>query len=451
MTPIAFIHDLRFADLPAPVVARAKDCLLDLLGVAASGTGTELSRIARNHAARHMGAGTGGASLLFDGRHVSVAGAAFAGASTIDSFDAHDGHALTKGHAGVAILPSLLAFAEEIHVEDGREILTGLVLGYEIATRAGIALHESVADYHTSGAWNALGCAAIGARLLGLDAAATRHAVGIAEFNGPRSQMMRCIQDPTMVKDGSGWGAFAGVTAAYLAQDGFSGAPAITIEAQEHAVLWGDLGRRWMIMEQYFKPHPVCRWAQPAIEAAIGIVARHGILPGQIDAVDIETFGHAVALGTRLPETTEEAQYAIGFPVACVLAKGRVGAAEISSDGLRDPDTIAMLGRIGLSERADFSARFPAERLAVVSLKLRDGRSLTSPPTVPRGDPGNFLADDEIRDKFSALTAAMPRDDSQAIERAVEEIDTVPNAVGRLIELVTPSPRAMPDGRGPQW
>ena len=437
MTPIAFAHDLRFADLPAPVVGRAKHCLLDLLGVAASGTGTELSRVARNHAARHMGASTGGASILFDGRHVSVAGAAFAGASTIDSFDAHDGHALTKGHAGVAILPSLLAFAEEIRLEDGQEILTCLVVGYEIATRAGIALHGSVADYHTSGAWNALGCAAVGARLLGLDATATRHAVGIAEFNGPRSQMMRCIEDPTMVKDGSGWGAFAGVTAAYLAQAGFSGAPAITIEAQEHADLWGDLGRRWTIMEQYFKPHPVCRWAQPAIEAAVGIVARHGIVPEQIEAVEIATFGHAVALGTRLPETTEEAQYAIGFPVACALTKGRVGPAEISPAGLRDPETIAMLGRISLFERPEFSARFPAERLAVVCVKLRDGRSLTSPPTRPRGDPENFLPDEEIRSKFLALAAAMPHEDRGAVERAVEEIDRASNAVGRLIGLVT--------------
>ena len=84
--------------------------------------------------------------------------------------------------------------------------MTRLVIGYEIATRAGLALHASVSDYHTSGAWNALAAAAIGARALKLDADWTRHALGIAEYNGPRSQMMRCIDHPTMVKDGSGWG-----------------------------------------------------------------------------------------------------------------------------------------------------------------------------------------------------------------------------------------------------
>jgi 2-methylcitrate dehydratase PrpD len=209
--PIDFIHGLSFAQLPPDVVHQARRCLLDLVGVAISGRQTALSRIAHDFAVDHLGAGRKSARLLFDGRRVSAAGAAFAGATTIDSFDAHDGHALTKGHAGVAIMPALLAVADaegllEDGALDGEALLTGLVLGYEIATRAGIALHASASDYHTSGAWNSLGCAAVAARLLGLDGERTRHALGIAEYYGPRSQMMRCIDHPTMVKDGSGWG-----------------------------------------------------------------------------------------------------------------------------------------------------------------------------------------------------------------------------------------------------
>ena len=78
-------------------------------------------------------------------------------------YDAHDGHNLTKGHAGVAILPALAAVADAGRRIEGREFLTTLVVGYEIATRAGMALHATVTDYHTSGAWNALGCAAVAA------------------------------------------------------------------------------------------------------------------------------------------------------------------------------------------------------------------------------------------------------------------------------------------------
>src|SRR3546814_2709957 len=87
--------------------------------------------------------------------------AALAGAGCIDALDAHDGHRLTKGHAGVTVVPALLAFCDEAARCNGAEFLTRLVLGYEVATRAGIALHATAADYHTSGAWNALAAAAL--------------------------------------------------------------------------------------------------------------------------------------------------------------------------------------------------------------------------------------------------------------------------------------------------
>src|SRR5262249_17924979 len=243
------------------------------------------------------------ARILFDGRRASIAGAAFAGATTIDALDGHDGHALTKGHAGAALLPALLAVCDALRAEEraakleGDEFLACLVLGYEIATRAGIALHATVADYHCSGAWNALGCAAITARLLALDETRTRHALGIAEYFGPRGQILRACDSPTMVKDGSGWGAHAGVTAALLAREGFTGAPAVTVEHGDAVRFWRDLGTRWRIREQYFKPYPVCRWAQPAIEAALELQQAHGFAAEEVASIAIESFGEAVALG----------------------------------------------------------------------------------------------------------------------------------------------------------
>jgi 2-methylcitrate dehydratase PrpD len=130
----SFVHDLRAVDLPAAALHEGRRCLLDLIGVAASGRTTPLSRIVHDFAVRQMGASEGGARLPFDGRRASAAGAAYAGASTIDAFDAHDGHPLTKGHAGVALLPALMAvidaecLAERGRV-DGQEFLTALVMG----------------------------------------------------------------------------------------------------------------------------------------------------------------------------------------------------------------------------------------------------------------------------------------------------------------------------------
>src|ERR1700686_1552813 len=238
--------------------------------------------------------------MLFDGRRAGIAGAAFAGAATIDAIDGHDGHVLTKGHAGVAILPALLALcdgAKREHAFDGRDFLTCLVLGYEIATRAGMAQHASVPEYHCSGSWNSVGCAAVAGRLLSLDEARIREALGIAEYFGPRGQILRTCDTPSMVKDGSGWGAHVGIAAAWLARDGYTGAPAVTVEGADAKPYWTDLGARWRIREQYFKAYPVCRWAQPAVEAALTLQRGADFSADDIDEFAIETFAEAAEIG----------------------------------------------------------------------------------------------------------------------------------------------------------
>lgn len=141
-----FTHALRFDMLPDAVIRDAQRCLLDLLGVAAAGTSTRMSSIAREHALDCFAAGRTPARMLFDGGITSPTGAA-----TIDSFDGHDGHALTKGHAGVTVLPALLAMTERAPGMSGREFIVQTVLGYELGTRAGIALHATSREYHTSG------------------------------------------------------------------------------------------------------------------------------------------------------------------------------------------------------------------------------------------------------------------------------------------------------------
>ncbi|MGF1631450.1 MAG: MmgE/PrpD family protein [Kiloniellaceae bacterium] len=404
--PVDFIHDLRYADIPETARHAGRRALLDTLGSAAAGRATRASCILRDHAARYYGAGASGARLLLDGRRVAPQGAALAGAGSIDSVDAHDGHRLTKGHAGVTVVPTLLAFGDEMAPCGGKEFLTRLVLGYEIATRAGIALHRTAADYHTSGAWNAIAAAAIGARALGLSLAQTAHALGIAEYYGPRSPMMRVIDHPTMLKDGSAMGAMSGVSAALLAADDFTGAPAVTVTGDDIADLWSDLGRRWRIEEQYIKAYPVCRWAQPAVEAVLSL-RRGGALPAlrpeQIRRVTIHSFGAATRLAVRRPQDTDQAQYSLPFPVAAALVHGRLGIAEIDGAGLSDPLVLALSDTMVLVEDAGYSARFPAERWAHAIIELSDGRCLTSGACAARGDAEAPFSDAELTRKFHQL------------------------------------------------
>ena len=435
---IGFIRDLRFSDLPHAVVEQAQRCVLDLIGTACGGLNTKLSRIIRDHAADQFAAGRRSARLMFDGRRVSAVGAALANGMTIDAFDAHDGHVLTKGHAGAAVLPAAMAFAEMTGDGDGRDFLTDIVLGYEVAIRAGIAQHRICCDYHTSGAWNALGAAAIGARRLKMDATQTREALGIAEYHGPRSQMMRCIDFPTMVKDGSGWGAMTGVSAALLAADGFTGAPALVVEDEKVADLWGDLGRRWTMTEMYFKPYPVCRWAQPAVEAALGLVRQHRLKAADISTVEVASFHEAVRLASHTPKTTEEAQYSLPFPVAAAVVRGQLAADELTEGAFADPEIRRLSGGMVLRERDDFNKRFPAARYAQVAFVLRDGKRLESPDTTTRGDPTTPLPPDTLPAKFRALAdPVMGLARRERVERAVEALPKPGDSVAGLLDLVT--------------
>jgi 2-methylcitrate dehydratase PrpD len=441
-----FARELEFDALPDDVVRTALLCLTDLIGVAAAGARTPAAAIVNAYASTQMCGRDREARILFDGRRASLAGAAFAGAATIDAIDAHDGHVLTKGHAGAALLPALLAYVDggvgEFKRIDGREFVTCLVLGYEVATRAGIALHATTSDYHCSGAWNALGCAALGGRRMDFDERRMRDALGIAEYLGPRGQILRVCAQPSMLKDGSASGAHAGVTAALLAREGFTGAPALTVESDEVKTLWSDLGRRWRIREQYFKAYPVCRWAQPAVEAALSLKRAHRFDVRDIVAIGIESFREAIDLGSQcgMPATTDEAQYSLPFPVAAALVFGTVGAAEIGATGLGDARVARLLATFSLREEGEFSRRFPAERWARVRIGLADGRSLVSEATQARGGAEHPLSDDELAVKYRALaTPVLGATRTARIESLVSSLATDAAAPAKLVdELLAP-------------
>ena len=434
---IQFIHETNWDDLPQNVRHQARRCLLDTLGAGISGRATALSRIIHDFAAATF-AGEG-AHLWFDGRRVSPPGAALANGMTIDSLDIHDGHCLTKGHAGAAVVPSLLASISlgSPDAKSGKELLTALVIGYEIALRAGIALHASACDYHTSGAWNAVGSAAVTARRLGLNSEKTGHALGIAEYHGPRSQMMRCIDHPTMVKDGSGWGAMAGVSAALLAQSGFTGAPALTVVSDEVREIWHNLGDSWQFIGQYFKPHAVCRWAQPAIEAALALQQNYRVMPEQVQQIKVFTFQEAVRLNCRCPRSTEEAQYSLPFPLAAALVFGRLGVSELSGQSLTDPVVLKLSNCVQLIEYESYTKRFPAKRYARVEIQTRHGEIFDSGEVEANWEAVSPPTDRALQEKFRWLAGEQLSNERAAdLEQMIWRCEELTD-IDELLSLIT--------------
>ncbi|MBD3664545.1 MmgE/PrpD family protein [Sulfitobacter aestuariivivens] len=400
-----FILDMGPGDMPAETLERAALLMLDTLGIAIAAGPMEAGILARETACRLYGTDRDKdrAWMMCDGRSASLAGAAFAIASQTDNLDGHDGFNPTKGHIGVAVVPALIALAQHLPHLSGRDALAALVVGYEVAGRAGLALHNTVSDYHTSGAWNALGVAALSARVREASSAHLREALGIAEYHGPRSQMMREIANPTMLHDGSGMGAMVGISATIMAELGFTGAPAITVESDDVAAYWADLGSVWQTQQQYIKPYPICRWAHAPIDAAQKICTEHGVTHEMVERIEIRSFPNAVALFPEMPETTSQAQYSLAFAVGCMIRHGNIGLDQISGAGLQDRDVAALVSRTHLKVDARHTARFPSGRWADMTMTLKDGRALSSGDINARGGPDDPFSEAMIVDKYRSF------------------------------------------------
>jgi len=401
-----FASGLTYEDVPEGMRALLRVSFADTMGVAAIGATTDMACAARKSSLRLFGAGSAGAArILMDGRAVSPVGAAMAGGFTVDSVDAHDGTTPNKGHVGSAVFPALLAVADAMRAGGrqitGAEFLLWLAIGYEVSARAGKAQHATCPDYHTSGSWTAVGVAVAVGRMLGLDGAGLRHAAGIGEYHGPRSQMMRCIDFPTMLRDGVGWGAPSGVTAAYLAMDGFTGAPALTCESEEAAPFWAGLGSDWMTLaDTHYKKYPCCRWAHPSMDAAAELMAEHGLHHSAVARVEIRTFHYATRLAGHRPASMDELAYSIAFPVATMIVRGEFGAREMEAAVLEDADILRVSAATELLDDDEMTARSVDKRWAAVTIVTKEGARYEAAPRSARGDVDAPLTAQEMRDKY---------------------------------------------------
>ena len=445
-----FAAGLTYEDVPEAMRALLRVSFVDTMGVAAIGATTEMSQIARKSTLRLFGAGSAGAArMLMDGREVSPVGAAMAGGFTVDSVDAHDGTTPNKGHVGSAVFPALLAVADAMRAEGraitGAEFMLWLAIGYEISTRAGKAQHATCPDYHTSGSWTAVGVAVAVARMLGASGEQMRHAAGIGEYHGPRSQMMRCIDFPTMVRDGVGWGAPTGVTAAYLALDGFTGAPALTCESEDAAPFWAGLGSDWMALaDTHYKKYPCCRWAHPSMDAAVALMEENGLHHSDVARVEIRTFHYATRLAGHRPKSMDELAYSIAFPVATMIVRGGFGAAEMDAAVLDDADIIRISEATELIDDDEMTARSVAKRWAAVTLETKDGRRFAAEPRSARGDVDAPLSAEEMSDKYHMFAdPVLGRARAEEIKALGARFDTLDaEGFAGLLDLVLAAPQA---------
>lgn len=361
-----------------------------------AGRAAPAARIAADHAAAvHPGAD---ATALVDGRRLGALGAAWSNGVLANALDMDDGHRLTKGHPGANVIPAALATAQ-LTGASAKRFLAAVAVGYEVAIRAGVALHARDPAYHASGAWGAVGAAAAAASLLGLPADGVRHAIGLAEYHAPIAGIMRSVAEPAMTKDACGHGAWLGTNAALLARRGFTSLPAEFLTAGSDG-----LGTEWRLLEVYVKAYPCCRWSQGAIHAALSLRAPAAY---EIERVRITTFAAAAALARVAPRSTEEAQYNLVWPVATALVRGDFSVGDVLGP-FDNPAVDALADRTEVEIDPRMDAAFPQRRLSAVTLVLRDGRELASEVVEAPGEPEDPAWEEIVARKVARLAGTRP-------------------------------------------
>lgn len=421
------VHGLKFDDLPADVVKKAKLIIRDGLGnqIAASAISEPARKVIE--IVRDWG-GKPESTVIGYGFKAPAPLAAMCNGMMghgVELDDAH-GSGLIKG--GSVMIPSVMALAEANN-KSGKEVITSIVAGYEVAIRIAKAINPGHRQrgFHTTGTVSLIGAAAAGAKLLGCDVNGIASAIGLAAMQSAGIQSY--LDDPCMAKPFSpGKSAFNGTMAAVMASRGFTG-PKKALECNEGffnaycedirvSDLLDGLGSKFAIMEVGFKPHAACRYAHGPIDLAQHFY-NEGVRLADVDQINVRMCELSIRQASKpKAPNLNAAMGSTQFSVALALQTGLNGLREYW-DGFNDKAV-----HQAAAERTNLICE-PAYgvtgRQAAIELVMKDGRKLTHEQPEPKGEPTNPMSDQELASKFEGL---------------VEMVETAPGLSKQLSELL---------------
>lgn len=427
----AFAAGLRFEHIPAPVVRKAEDLLVDWFASAVAGKGARpVATIARF--AEAMGAGEGPSEVIASRRSSSPYLAAMANAAASHFAEQDDVHNGSVFHPATVVFPAALATAQALGAS-GAQLLAASVAGYEVGIRVGEFLGRShYKVFHTTGTAGTLAAAAAVGNLLGLDAQQMRHAFGSA---GTQSaglwEFLRTAADSKQLH--TAHAAAAGLMSAWLAKDGFTGADRIFDGPQgmaagmssdaDAAKLIDGLGTRWATAETSFKFHASCRHTHPAADALAQVMRECKLQPQDIARVVTHVHQGAIdVLGPVTdPATVHQSKFSMGTVLALVARFGHAGLPEFERH-FRDSDTVRLRDRVEMVLDAEVDAAYPRRWIGKVTVHTTDGRTLHGRVDEPKGDPGNTLSRTELTAKALQLAAFSGGASESGMRSAVERL-----------------------------
>ena len=415
-----FAAELSYDDLPAEVVQRTKLLIYDITGVMVRARHDAESTKSMIAAVERLGLASGECSVFGDRRAYAPTAAALVNGTLAHSLDFDDTHAAASLHSSAPIVPAALA-AAEMAGASGKDMITACVIGYEVQIRLALALNPTEhydQGFHPTATCGVFAAAAAAGRLLGLDADGIESAFGIALSQAAGS--MQFLADGAWTKRSHvGQAASNGLVCATLAAEGFKG-PAEAFEGQwgflhayapnsDAAKVVDRLGSHWETLGLAVKPYPSCRYSHAAMDGLIALQHQHGIAAEDVQAVEIglpatgrKIIGEPVA-AKHNPESIVDGQFSMPFCAAVVMREGRMVWDDYASH-IADTETKALCQKVTTVEDAQVEAAFPANMSASVRMKTAKGEFETF-VEVPKGEPDNFMSDDEFRAKFDGLVA----------------------------------------------
>ena len=431
------------ADPPADARAAAARAFLDTIGAALAGAPEPAASIVARVAAAD---GSGPCAIVGTPCRASAASAALANGTAAHALDFDDMCFVSLAHPSAPLVAAALA-AGEAAGASGRALVDGYVVGFEIEGRLGRAMNPRhyQRGWHCTATLGTIGAAAAAARILGLDADAAAHALGIAasEASGVKENF------GTMVKPlHAGLAARNGIVAAQLARAGMIASAAAIDGPQgmlaamdsERASLddaAGDLGARWEIVDTGItvKLYPSCAGTHPTLDALFDLRRRHNFTAADVEAIEIgvDPIVPTILIHDR-PATGLEAKFSMPFCAAAAIVRGSVGIETFTDAGLRDPEVLDVQSRVRMRVDPSIDPSAPPLTQARVSVRLRDGRVLTAVASGARGYPDRPASDAELDAKFLSCAAATLRDDAACA--ALEALRDIERATD--VRLLTP-------------
>ena len=443
-TLAAFAADLSFDTIPAPVLRRTEDLFLDWYASALAGKGARPVEAIEAYA-RTMGPDSGRAEVLISRRTTSPHFAAMVNAAASHFAEQDDVHNGSVFHPAAVVFPVALAIAQDIGAS-GREFLAAVVAGYEVGIRVGEFLGRShYRIFHTTATAGTLAAAAAAGRLLKLDAATMLHAFGSAGTQAAGLwEFLRDAADSKQLH--TAHAASCGLTSAYLARSGFTGARQILEGAQgmaagmssdaDPARLTDRLGQRWATAETSFKYHASCRHTHPSADALLTLMQTHGVKADDIESVTTQVHQGAIdVLGPVVnPATVHQSKFSMGTVLGLVARFGHAGLVEFDQHFQEDL-AIALRDKVVMELDAEVDAAYPRRWIGKVTVTTTDGRTLRGRVDEPKGDPGNTLSREEITAKALRLAAFSGGASEAEMVRAIDALWSIAlsNKVGPLL------------------